>query len=665
MPSVNALLIIAKELLIIVLLLSVIPLIKRLKYFQDSNIRTKLKLLFLCGIMLRIFYAVMDLGIFDPMLPGIENALNSSLFTFVISGFFSIATGIICMTVIFILYDLLVFRPGRRTGFLFKAFIFFSILYIFWINIKNMTGSLPPGKFDFLFSVSGENDVIMLTLGIFVSLFIVLNSFKCTWVTFLNRKEKFFALFGAIILIILLGSIIRHPGTKIIPYFSTTISSIQTIAVDFFLLYTIFASITILFHLPSAGLFDKKVTQLASLHQLSSAVASVLDIDKLSHEIVNLTADITNSDSSWLLLREDEESGFYIGAAKNVRSEDEHLIHPDSQGYLNSTIITSRTSLILNELNREYFAHEAKGSLIGIPLVSGKLGIIGILFAKKQSQYGYAEDDSLLLGTFANHAVVAIENARYFKASLEKKELENELAVAKNIQTKLLPKEIPVLPSIEIAAINLPCKEVGGDYYDIIRIDENRIGIAIADVSGKGIPASLLMANLQACLRTLSASDMTVHELTSRTNNVICENTDDSQYITFFYGIIDSREKKLRYCNAGHNPPILLRRSGSEMLLQKGGTVLGWLKNMHYEEQVVDISEGDEIIFYTDGVTEAMNPKDEEFEETRLLEIIRRCTDSSPRTIIDEILKGIAIHAEGTPQYDDLTLVIARVTLLQ
>jgi len=265
------------------------------------------------------------------------------------------------------------------------------------------------------------------------------------------------------------------------------------------------------------------------------------------------------------------------------------------------------------------------------------------------------------LNTFANNAVSAIENARYFHESLEKREMEKELAVARKIQEMLFPKDIPVLNAVDIAAINLPCKEIGGDYYDIIKIDENKLGVAIADVSGKGIPASLLMSNLQACLRTISRENLPVKVIISRINNIIYENTDESQYITFFYGEIDIKNNRFTFCNAGHNPPILLRSDDTDILLKEGGMVLGYMQNVTYMERQIEISSGDEIVFYTDGVTEAMNITEETFEEWRLMKIIKEKSKNPPKIIIDEIIKEINIHIGGYPKIDDLTLVVVKV----
>ena len=547
------------------------------------------------------------------------------------------------------------FRVKKLTLLNFKILTFLSVLYVFWINFKGFSsGEIYR---DILTGGSSVDAV-----GILLYISIILNSLKSSWVVFLNRKQKLIFLFSSALIIIFLVMTFNYQIENVSSHFSLSIYSFLNLTFRFFLAYTIFSVVNILFHLPSAGIFDKKVKQLSSLHQLSRSITSVLEIDKLLIEIVNLTYEITNSDSIWLLIRKDENSPFTIGASKNLQPKDKSFVNLEPDSSLNMKIIESKSSLIMNELGKQLFISGiSKGSLIGIPLISSKLGIIGILYAKKNNNYGYSEEEDYILNTFANHAVVAIENARYFKESIEKKELEKEITVAKGIQEMLFPKDIPIFHLIEIAALNIPCKEIGGDYYDLIKIGEDKLGVAIADVSGKGIPASLLMSNLQACLRTLSREDLPIKEMVSRINNVIYENTDEYQYITFFYGVIDAKNNKITFCNAGHNPPILLKNDGSEILLKSGGIVLGWIQDVAYIEQEIEIKSGDQLIFYTDGITDAMNIADETFEEWRLKKIIKENAKNPPKIIIDEIIKEIQVYVSGYSQTDDLTLVIVKV----
>jgi sigma-B regulation protein RsbU (phosphoserine phosphatase) len=203
---------------------------------------------------------------------------------------------------------------------------------------------------------------------------------------------------------------------------------------------------------------------------------------------------------------------------------------------------------------------------------------------------------------------------------------------------------------------------VGGDYYDIIKISETEFVVAIGDVSGKGTPASLLMANLQAAVRALVPIGLPLPELTSRINDMICENTGTERFITFFWCVLNTEAMTMSYVNAGHNPPFLIKqRDASIERLEKGGMVLGVLKgSRNYEEGMTTIERGDIIIFYTDGVSEAMNKIGEEFTEARLESLLAHSKDLSAQEIVSKVVTAVQEHSESVPQSDDITLVILK-----
>ena len=212
-----------------------------------------------------------------------------------------------------------------------------------------------------------------------------------------------------------------------------------------------------------------------------------------------------------------------------------------------------------------------------------------------------------------------------------------------------------------MAATNISSKQVGGDYYDLIRIDDHRFVIAIGDVSGKGTPASLLMANLQATIRALVPLDLPLGELTGRVNDLICENTGSDRFITFFWGILDTETRVLRYVNAGHNPPYVVRANGTFDRLDVGGLILGIMKaTIPYEQGETTLCDDDLLVLFTDGVTEAMNARDEEWEEERLEAIALAHLQSPPDTILDTVVAALKEHGKDVPQSDDITMIIAR-----
>jgi phosphoserine phosphatase RsbU/P len=284
-----------------------------------------------------------------------------------------------------------------------------------------------------------------------------------------------------------------------------------------------------------------------------------------------------------------------------------------------------------------------------------------ILLGEKLNRETFSPADFEFLSALGSLAIIALENARLFKEAIEKQRMEDELLIARDIQKGLLPSILPSLPGIDIAAANYSSKQVGGDYYDVIPIDDDRFILAIGDVSGKGTPAALLMANIQATIRALVPLQLPLSELTARVNNLMCQNTGGNKFVTFFWGALDHKKHTLRYVNAGHNHPYLLHRGGGIERLDKGGMILGVMETMMpYEEGEVVLAEGDLLVLFTDGVSEAMDPSSQEYGEERLEAIITRAGDRDARALIEEIHQDIQAHAAGAPQSDDITMMVIR-----
>jgi len=285
----------------------------------------------------------------------------------------------------------------------------------------------------------------------------------------------------------------------------------------------------------------------------------------------------------------------------------------------------------------------------------------GLIFlGKRINSQEYSEADIEYVYSVGSLAIISLENKRLFHEALEKKKLEDELDIAREIQKNLLPHSIPAFKNFEISAMNVSSRQVGGDYYDLIRLDENSVCIAIADVSGKGVPAALLMANLQAFLKTICRHGMTLDIATALINDLVSENTSEGKFITFFWGVLDDDDRKFTYVNAGHNPPLLIRE-GEIIKLTRGGMILGVMKtNIPYESREIALRRDDVIIMFTDGVSEAMNKEGEEFSDQRLEEIAKRVSHLSSSEILHKIRQEVLDYTSGTVQSDDITLMVIK-----
>lgn len=236
---------------------------------------------------------------------------------------------------------------------------------------------------------------------------------------------------------------------------------------------------------------------------------------------------------------------------------------------------------------------------------------------------------------------------------------DDELREAREIQEKLLPKSLPEVAGYEVAGMTQPKRFVGGDYYNVLRVDADHIALCIADVAGKGLPAALLMSSFQAALRPLMSHNLAPRELCGRLNRILCDLTPVGKFISFFYGVLNPRERRLTYCNAGHNPPLLIRADGRSTELNAEGAVLGQFPNWRYEQSELQMSSGDKLVVFTDGLVEACNVDEEPFAEHNVVRIARENPGSSARELMGLLTRAASRHCGGQFQ-DDASLIVLR-----
>ncbi len=301
---------------------------------------------------------------------------------------------------------------------------------------------------------------------------------------------------------------------------------------------------------------------------------------------------------------------------------------------------------------------ETRSELAAPLTVEGRT--IGVFNLESNLDDAYHEGHLELVRAFAAQAAVAIERARLTRELLERRHLERELAIAREIQLSFLPKSDPVVAGFDIAGTTRPHDEVGGDYYDFIRVSETRLGIAIADVAGKGIPAALLMAGFRMSLLAEIRNEFALRAVMRKVNSLVYESTDRHKFVTAFYGLLDFRNRVLTFSNAGHNPPILMRADGSIVNLVDGGVALGVLAEAHYEERPIAIRPGDILLLYTDGVSEATSPEGEQFGTRRIEDAMHRRAAESAKQILEGLVADVLEFTGEHGANDDLTLVVLK-----
>lgn len=289
--------------------------------------------------------------------------------------------------------------------------------------------------------------------------------------------------------------------------------------------------------------------------------------------------------------------------------------------------------------------------------------LIGVLtVCNKKNGTGFTDSDERLLGIIASQSSQAIENTRLSGEEKRLQHMQKELRQAYEMQINLLPKETPVLDGYDIAGTSRPAQTVGGDYFDYIPVRNQGLAFCVGDVSGKGLPASLLMANVQATVRTHAQWSTSASTCLEETNKLIWKSTGRGVFVTLFYGVLDPIEHRLRYANAGHNRPLLFRKSEPPRRLLTAGLAIGCIAKWSYEEEILSLEQGDVLLVYSDGVTEAMNLAREEFGEDRLAELVASHQDERAEAIIQHVLAAVSAHAGKAPQADDITLIVIKRT---
>jgi len=405
---------------------------------------------------------------------------------------------------------------------------------------------------------------------------------------------------------------------------------------------------------------DKKIQELNTLFDISRELNSILDTEK----ILNLLSYAVMGEMliNRCLIFVEDNGKMRLAVTKGVR-ESEMSEAFSTMPFLKE-LVNIAEPVLLNE--------DAKDDSILQQLMAVDLRVVvpmriknktkGILaIGDRITKAEFQDYDLEFLFTLGNEAMIYLENARLFEETLEKQRLEEELAIAREIQEKMLPKMCPSFHGFDISAINVSSLQVSGDYFDCIELNRHKVCLAIADVSGKGTGASLLMANLQAVLHALIDSELSLVEVVSKINNLIHRNTNYDKFITFFFGILDVEEKSFTYVNAGHNPPVWMKQDGSMKLLETGGLILGMMPNVPFQQENILLDTGDWIVMFTDGITEAVNIDDEEFEEHRLENVVRQNRFKSAEEMKEEILSAVRAFSEGTPQGDDITLLNLKV----
>ncbi len=337
------------------------------------------------------------------------------------------------------------------------------------------------------------------------------------------------------------------------------------------------------------------------------------------------------------------------------------------EGLFGQVAATGEPLFIRNALEDERVIQPARDiieikSLIVVPLKTGSdiFGVMAVI--NRQDRDSFYDTDLGVLSTMGDQAAITIRQFQMYQEILEKKQAEKELSVASEIQMSLLPRKFPQTDKFDMYAFSIPAKGVGGDYYDYIEFSENKLAITMADVSGKGVPAALIMVMIRSILRTVASLDREARDVMTMVNNSLSGDIVEDRYATMYYFVFDADKGIVNYSNAGHGP-LLIYRASKDVFeeMDVGGIPVGIMPGVEYEQGYTSLESGDIAVLYTDGITEAMNHAHELFGLERLKEVLRQNKELSAKELADKVLEEVNKFVAGAPQHDDETLLVVKM----
>ena len=406
------------------------------------------------------------------------------------------------------------------------------------------------------------------------------------------------------------------------------------------------------------------IDKLRMLHDITKKISRSLDLQ----EVLNLVMDTLDSlipyDAAGIFVLQciGDECEFKSEAVRGYDIDELSDLHLKlGEGFIGSVALSATPVISPDVRNDPVYinARDKTRSEMVAPIISND-EVIGVFDLESDQFNAYSEDDLEVLMMLASQVAIIIEKVMLHEQLIEKKRLEGQLEVARQVQLELLPAHDPEIAGYDISAYNFPTEEVSGDYYDWVKIFDDQIGIVIADVAGKGVPAAILMAFLRASLRAASHIGYATHISMGKVNFLLWESIERNQFVTAFYGILDSLNGTMAYSNAGHNPPLLLNAAGKSRFLDKGEQPLGMFRETRYHEYYLEFEPGDVLVLYTDGATEASSPSGEEFGRERLAQAVKENYHKPAREMIASLQLAVLEWTDNAGANDDVTFFIIK-----
>ncbi len=578
-----------------------------------------------------------------------SSSINHSLLYNLISYVFSMFILASAATIFLAFRELYFYRQKKNVSTYFNTMIVFFTL----ASLSSLLSKVPDLKY------------IKDTFFIISVLLILINSIRISWIAFIVKKEKISLLVLSVIISILFFVNLVHSSNdnlhvQMLTAFSPSLNLFLKIIMTYGAIYFSILFFTTLFHIPTAEAFDRKAQEVNFLQYFSKLITESVDFKELAETVTDIAGKVCNAHASWIAWKED--GGYKSIANKHIGYYDsnnltkfifENRLEKSSEG---SFIIKLKRYSNRPQLSEEIFY------LATAPLKAHN-EVKGYLIAARKSDITFDDEDRNAMDTFSDYASVAIENSRLVEESIEKERLEKELDVAREIQRKILPAKNPEYNNLSISSVFIPAFEVGGDYYDFFEIDKNKFGFVIADVSGKGISAAFIMAEIKGIFESLSKTIERPKDILIKANEILERTLDRKSFVSAAYGVMDLVKETVTISRAGHCPVILIRNNIVENLRPSGiglGLNFGEQFVNSLEEVEIKLHNNDVIVLYTDGITEAKNKELEDFGSTHFEKILVDNCSCDTDEISNRVMREVTLFSQNNSQHDDITLVILK-----
>jgi len=406
--------------------------------------------------------------------------------------------------------------------------------------------------------------------------------------------------------------------------------------------------------------------RLQSMVEASKVFNSTLDLSELLGKILDVAKNLTKAERGTLFLVNEKTDEIWSLIAHGMEKEEIRL--PRGRGIAGHVALTGEIVNIPAAYADTRFDPEVDKrtgfrtrNILTLPIRNKAGKIVAVLQLLNKANGSFTSEDTDALLTLSGQMAMSLENAQLHHDLLEKERLEREMALARGIQRSLLPETSPVIPGFDLAVLNEPCFEVGGDYYDFLSLGPNTLLVVIADVEGKGISSAMVMSNLQATLRALVLHLHSLNDIAESVNKMILKDTRGEKYMTMFMGLIDTRRKAIHYINCGHVPPIIVRPGSEPIQLTEGGMVIGLFENVQFERGHVRFQPGDILLLCTDGITESMDVQNEEFGLERLVASVSQAPERKAKEIVLKVCDDVSIYSQGGTHMDDKVILAIKI----